>query len=235
MRIFFAMDLIDGQAVRLVKGDFAQKTVYGSDPPSMIERMKKEGARDFHIIDLDGARTGGGAHKTLIKAIREKTDGYMEVGGGIRSDDDIAYYTQCGVNGVIVGTRALTDPDFFEGLSKFRNIVLGLDIYEGKLMVKGWKESVPLELHQVLEDAQRVGVMALLCTNIARDGMLSGPDFDGLDRMKSLTSLPIVASGGVSSVDDLRRLKEMDVWASIVGKAFYEGRIGIEEAMIYAD
>jgi phosphoribosylformimino-5-aminoimidazole carboxamide ribotide isomerase len=129
----------------------------------------------------------------------------------------------------------LTDPAFFERLSAFRNIVLGIDMYDGKLMVKGWKEPVPLDVNRVLESAARVGIMALLCTNIARDGMLTGPDFAGLQQMKATTSLPIIASGGVSSVDDLRRLKEMDVWASIVGKAFYEGRIGIEEAMIYAD
>jgi phosphoribosylformimino-5-aminoimidazole carboxamide ribotide isomerase len=229
------MDLMAGQAVRLVKGDFEQKTVYSNDPPSMIEKMKNAGAKDFHVIDLDGARTGTGAHRALIKTIRKKVEGYMEVGGGIRSEDDIAYYTQSGVNGVIVGTRALTDPAFFEGLSLFRNIVLGLDMFEGKLMVKGWKEAAPVDLGQVLEAAQRIGIMALLCTNIARDGMLTGPDFAGLTRMKSMTPLPIIASGGVSSVDDLKALKEMNLWAAIVGKAFYEGRIGIEEAMTYAD
>jgi phosphoribosylformimino-5-aminoimidazole carboxamide ribotide isomerase len=235
MRIFFAMDLIGGQAVRLVKGDFEQKTVYSDNPPEMIERMKNEGAKDFHVIDLDGARTGSAVHKTLIGTLRDKVEGYMEVGGGIRSEEDIAYYTECGMNGVIVGTRALTDPAFFEGLSAFRNIVLGLDMLDGKLMVKGWKESVPLDTNEILADARRVGIMALLCTNIARDGMLTGPDFDGLVRMTSMTSLPIIASGGVSSLDDLKRLKGMGMWAAIVGKAFYEGRIGIGEAMAYAD
>jgi phosphoribosylformimino-5-aminoimidazole carboxamide ribotide isomerase len=235
MRIFFAMDLMGGQAVRLAKGDFERKTVYSDNPPAMIERMKNEGARDFHVIDLDGARTGSAAHKTLIRTLRDKVEGYMEVGGGIRSEEDIAYYTQCGMNGVIVGTQALTDPAFFEGLSAFRSIVLGLDMLDGKLMVKGWKEPVAVDTHKALADARRVGIMALLCTNIARDGMLTGPDFDGLSRMTSMTTLPIIASGGVSSLDDLKRLKDMDVWAAIVGKAFYEGRIGIEEAMTYAD
>lgn len=235
MRVFFAMDLIGGQAVRLVKGDFEQKTVYSDDPVAMIERMRDEGAKDFHVIDLDGARMGAGVHGELIKRIRAKTEGYLEVGGGIRSDEDIERYTSAGVNGIIVGTRALTDPAFFEGLSRFRNIVLGLDMYEGKLMVKGWKEAVSLDAAKVLEDAQRIGVMALLCTNIARDGMLTGPDFDGIGRMKNMTSLPIIASGGLSSVEDLKKLKEMDCWAAIVGKAFYEGKVRIEEAMAYAD
>ncbi len=229
------MDLIGGQAVRLVRGDFDQKTVYGADPPDIIERMKSRGARDFHVIDLDGARTGTATHRPIIEGIRKKIDGYMEVGGGIRSEEDIASYTRIGVNGVIVGTRALTDPVFFEGLSRFRNIVLGLDVFEGNLMVKGWREAAATSLEDVLADAERVGVMALLCTNIARDGTLKGPDFDGLARIGGMTPLPVIASGGVSSVDDLRKLKDMDLWAAIVGKAFYEGRIRIEEAMTYAD
>jgi phosphoribosylformimino-5-aminoimidazole carboxamide ribotide isomerase len=235
MKIFFAMDLIEGQCVRLVRGDFARKTVYSDDPPAMVEQMKRAGARDFHIIDLDGARTGQAAHRELIRTLRGKIDGYLEVGGGIRSDEDIAFYAACGVSGVIVGTRALTDPLFFEGLSAHRNIVLGLDMSEGRLMVKGWKEAVPLSLDEVLENAARVGIMALLCTNISRDGMLSGADIEGLKRMKSLTKIPVIASGGVASVEDLKKLKEMDLWAAIVGKAFYEGRIRIEEAMDYAD
>lgn len=235
MKVFFAMDLLGGRCVRLARGDFEQVTVYGDDPAAMIGRMVREGARDFHVIDLDGARTGSGVHRELIKAIRGRVEGYLEAGGGIRSEEDIAAYTGWGVNGVIVGTRALTDPAFFEALSAFRNIVLGLDMYEGRLMVKGWKEAAPLDAGRVLDDALRVGVMALLCTNIARDGMLTGPDYEGLERMQSLTALPIIASGGVASADDLARLKEMGLWAAIVGKAFYEGRIRIEEAMTYAD
>jgi phosphoribosylformimino-5-aminoimidazole carboxamide ribotide isomerase len=229
------MDLIGGCCVRLVTGDFERMTVYSRDPAAMIGRMLAEGATDFHVVDLDGARTGSVSHRGLILVIREAVAGYLEVGGGIRRDEDIASYMQCGVNGIIVGTRALTDPLFFEGLSAYRNIVLGLDMYEGKLMVKGWKEVACADMEKVLEDARRVGIMALLCTNIARDGMLTGPDYEGISRMKSMTALPIIASGGVSGVDDLKALKELDVWAAIVGKAFYEGRIGIQEAMVYAD
>ena len=229
------MDLIGGCCVRLVTGDFERMTVYSRDPAAMIGRMLAEGARDFHVVDLDGARTGSVSHGGLIKDIRGAVAGYLEVGGGIRTEEDIAAYAQSGVNGIIVGTRALTDPLFFEGLSAYRNIVLGLDMYEGKLMVRGWKEAACADTEKVLEDALRCGIMALLCTNIARDGMLTGPDYEGISRMKSMTALPIIASGGVSGVDDLKALKEMDVWAAIVGKAFYEGRIGIQEAMVYAD
>ena len=235
MKVFFAMDLAGGRCVRLVRGDFDRITVYSDDPPSMIEQMRRAGAKDFHVVDLDGARTGSGAHRGLIKTLRERVDGYMEVGGGIRTDEDIAYYTGCGIDGVIVGTRALMDEAFFEGLSAFRNIVLGLDMYDGRLMVKGWKEEAPLGLEGALDEAARVCVMALLVTNIAHDGMLIGPDYDGIRRMQSMTSLPLIASGGVASAEDLKRLKGMGVWAAIVGKAFYEGKIGVEEAMNYAD
>ncbi|MGD0228970.1 MAG: 1-(5-phosphoribosyl)-5-[(5-phosphoribosylamino)methylideneamino] imidazole-4-carboxamide isomerase [Syntrophorhabdales bacterium] len=235
MKILFAMDLIAGRFVRLVRGDFERMTVYGDDPAAMIARMVAEGARDFHVVDLDGARTGAVVHREVIKEVRAAVDGYLEVGGGIRREGDITSYAAMGVNGVIVGTRALTDPAFFEGLSAFRNIVLGLDMYEGRLMVKGWKEAASAGLEKVLDDARRVGVMALLCTNIAGDGMLTGPDFEGLGRIKEMTALPIIAAGGVSSADDLKALREMDVWAAIVGKAFYEGNIGVREAMIYAD
>jgi len=235
MKIFFAMDLIEGECVRLVRGDFAQKTVYSDDPLALVDQMKAAGARDFHIIDLDGARTGQPTNRELIKSLRGRIEGYLEVGGGIRTDEEIAYFRGCGVDGVIVGTRALTDSAFFEGLSAYRNIVLGLDMYEGRLMVKGWQEAAPLTLEKVLDDAAGVGVMALLCTNIARDGMLAGADLEGLGRIKSMTDIPIIASGGVADTNDLRKLKEEGLWACIVGKAYYEGRIRIEEAMSYAD
>ena len=235
MKVFFAMDLVGGRCVRLAQGDFARMTAYSDDPPSVIDRMRSEGARDFHVIDLDGARTGVGAHREIIKSIRERVAGYLEVGGGIRTNEDIAHYTEAGVNGVIVGTRALSDEAFFDGLSAFRNIVLGLDMQDGRLMVKGWKAAAPLDVEKALEKASHVGVMALLVTSIARDGMLTGPDFEGIRKMQSKTSLPVIASGGLATVEDLKRLKSMGVWAAIVGKAFYEGKIGIEEAMNYAD
>ncbi len=235
MKIFFAMDLIGGKAVRLVKGDFSQATVYGEDPLVTIDTMRKAGARDFHVIDLDGARTGKRVHSDLIRAIRQKVEGYMEVGGGIRTEEDIAYYSGLGLNGVIIGTRALEDRAFFKGLSRFANIVLGLDLYQGKPMIKGWKEAVDISLEELFELASACKVMAILFTSIARDGTLSGPDFDAIRLMQQMTDLPIIASGGVSSVDDVKRLKEMDVWAAIVGKAYYEGRIKIEEAIRFAD
>ena len=235
MKIFFAMDLIAGKAVRLVRGDFAQATVYSEEPLDTIEAMRAAGARDFHIIDLDGARTGARVHADLIASVRKKVPGYMEVGGGIRTEEDIALYSALGVNGVIVGTRALEDRAFFTGLSRFSNIVLGLDVANGKPMVKGWKEAAEVTMEEVLETAAAARIMAILFTSIARDGTLAGPDLAAVSALQRMTEIPIIASGGVSSIEDVRKLKEMGVWAAIVGKAFYEGRITVEEAMRFAD
>lgn len=229
------MDLMGGRAVRLKKGNFDEVTVYGNDPVATIEGMIRQGAKDFHIIDLDGARTGEPVHGELIKEIRMRVEGYMEVGGGIRDEETIEYYRNRGIDGIIVGTRALEDRIFFEHLSLFDNIILGLDLLEGKPMSRGWKNTVERDVAEILGDAEGIGVMAVLCTSIERDGMLTGPDFDGLRAMSRMTKLPIIASGGVSNIEDVARLKEADVWAAIIGKAFYEGLIEIGEAMRYAD
>ena len=229
------MDLMGGKCVRLKKGDFTQVTVYSENPAEKIEEMRKRGARDFHIIDLDGARTGERAHHDIIRDIRQKVEGYMEVGGGIRDVSDIKYYSEWGLNGIILGTRALEDDTFFEGLSIFRNIILGLDLYEGKPMVRGWKTVVNKDIKEILDASGRIGIMAILCTSIERDGMLTGPDFEGLKKLAAMTKLPIIASGGVTTIDDVKRLKDSGVWATILGKAVYEGLISIEEAAAYAD
>ena len=235
MKALFAMDLIGGECVRLVKGDFSKVTVYSKNPVSKIEELIGRGAKDFHIIDLDGARTGLPAHRDLIRKIREKVPGYMEVGGGIRCAEEIQAYSETGINGVIVGTQALEDSLFFTGLSTYNNIVLGLDVLDGKPMVRGWKSFVNRDVKEILEEAKQVGIMAILCTNVAKDGMLSGPDYDGLKKMVEWTDIPLIASGGVTSIDDVKRLKDLGVWAVILGKAIYEGLIKVEEAVEYAD
>jgi phosphoribosylformimino-5-aminoimidazole carboxamide ribotide isomerase len=235
MKALFAMDLIGGECVRLVKGDFSKVTVYSKNPVSKIEELVSRGAKDFHIIDLDGARTGLPAHRELIRKIREKEPGYMEVGGGIRCAEEIKDYSATGINGIIVGTQALEDSLFFTGLSAYNNIVLGLDVLDGKPMVRGWKSAVNRDVKEILEEAKQVGIMAILCTNVAKDGMLSGPDYDGLKKMVEWTDIPLIASGGVTSIDDVKRLKDLGVWAVILGKAIYEGLIKVEEAVEYAD
>jgi phosphoribosylformimino-5-aminoimidazole carboxamide ribotide isomerase len=197
--------------------------------------MRERGARDFHIIDLDGARTGSRTHHEIIRSIRQKVEGYMEVGGGIRDMGDIKYYSESGLDGIIIGTRALEDDAFFGRLNVFSNIILGLDLLEGKPMARGWKTAVNKNIQEILDASERIGIMAILCTSIERDGMLTGPDYEGLKKLAVMTKLPIIASGGVSSIDDVKRLKDSGVWATILGKAVYEGLIRIEEAATYAD
>jgi phosphoribosylformimino-5-aminoimidazole carboxamide ribotide isomerase len=235
MKALFAMDLMGGKTVRLMKGDFSKVTIYSDDPPAKIEEMRELGAKDFHIIDLDGARTGKPCHREVIGKIREKVKGYMEVGGGIRSHDDLNFYDNGGVDGIILGTQALEDEAFFLSLAGRGKIILGLDTFEGRPMVRGWKEAVNKDIREILDMAEKVGVMALLCTSIAKDGMLTGPDYEGLKSMITMTRIPVIASGGVTSIDDVKKLRDMGVWATILGKAVYEGLIRVEEAIEYAD
>lgn len=231
MKALFAMDLMGGKTVRLKKGDFSAVTVYSNNPVEKIKDMVDRGARDFHIIDLDGAREGFPVHFELIKRLRTEIKGYMEVGGGIRTKEDIKAYEDLGMDGIIVGTRPLEDMEYFKSLSSYRNIVLGLDVYNGKPMIKGWKEAVDIDLKDIITLSEEVGIKALLCTAIARDGMLAGPDFEGLERILNITRIPVIASGGVTTLEDIKRLKSMGVWATIIGKAFYEGLIRIEDVM----
>lgn len=235
MKTLFAMDLIDGECVRLVKGDFSKVTVYSKNPVDKIEELVQRGARDFHIIDLDGARTGNRVNTEIILKIREKVPGYMEVGGGIRREEDIRDYTSAGINGIIVGTQALENALFFANLATYNNIVLGLDVLDGKPMVRGWKSAINRDVQEILNEAKQVGIMAILCTNVAKDGMLAGPDYDGMKKMMQLTDIPLIASGGVTHIDDVKKLRDLGVWASILGKAVYEGLIKVEEAIQYAN
>ncbi|MCX8111204.1 MAG: 1-(5-phosphoribosyl)-5-[(5-phosphoribosylamino)methylideneamino] imidazole-4-carboxamide isomerase [Syntrophorhabdaceae bacterium] len=235
MKALFAMDLIGGKAVRLKKGNYSDVTVYSDNPVEKIKDMIRQGARDFHIVDLDGAREGIPIHYELIRQIRGQINGYMEVGGGIREEDTIKKYSEIGIDGIIIGTRALEDRDFFRGLSRFRNIILGLDVYEGRPMIKGWTKPADRTIEEIIKESEEIGIKALLCTSIARDGMLTGPDLEALKNIQRLTHIPVIASGGVSSIEDVKTLKSMGVWAVILGKAVYEGLIKIEEAIKYAD
>ena len=235
MKTLFAMDLIDGECVRLVKGDFSKVTVYSKNPVDKIEELVQRGARDVHIIDLDGERTGNRVNTEISLKIREKVPGYMEVGGGIRREEDIRDYTSAGINGIIVGTQALEDALFFANLATYNNIVLGLDVLDGKPMVRGWKSAINRDVQEILNEAKQVGIMAILCTNVAKDGMLAGPDYDGMKKMMQLTDIPLIASGGVTHIDNVKKLRDLGVWASILGKAVYEGLIKVEEAIQYAD
>lgn len=231
MKILFAMDLLDGKCVRLTKGDFDHVKVYSDDPLSLIEEMVSKGARDFHIIDLNGAKEGQPKHLQVIKRIREKTPGYIQVGGGVRSKEIIQTYKECGVDAVIIGTRAYTDPTFLASLKEYQGIVLSVDILNGKPMIMGWKRGTEMNLSDVIGLAERCGVCALLVTAIERDGTLSGPDFAIMKEIMSMTWVPIIASGGVTSVEDIQLLKSMGVQGVVLGKAIYEKKIDIKDVI----
>jgi len=235
MKLLFAMDLLNNQCVRLQRGDFTKVTVYSENPVSTIEEMREKGAQDFHIIDLDGARTGRRVHHEVITTLRKTITGYMEVGGGIRSLEDIRYYTDHGIDGIIVGTRAIEDEQFLKEISQYRNIILGLDLYNGQPMVRGWKEAIERDVEALLRQAEENSIMAILCTSIERDGMLVGPDYKAIEKVMGMTRIPLIASGGVTTADDVKRLKAMGVWAAILGKTIYEGLLTVEEAIQYAD
>ncbi|MCX7858052.1 MAG: 1-(5-phosphoribosyl)-5-[(5-phosphoribosylamino)methylideneamino] imidazole-4-carboxamide isomerase [Deltaproteobacteria bacterium] len=230
MKILFAMDLLDGKCVRLTKGNFGQVKIYSEDPLKVLDEMLEEGARDFHVVDLNGAKDGEPRHLGLIKKIRKKVPGYLQIGGGVRTAEVVHIYREIGIDGIIIGTRAYTDPEFLPSL-KCKGIVLGLDILHGKPMIMGWKKEAPMELSEVIDLAEKCGISALLVTAIEKDGTLDGPDFQILKEIMSLTQIPIIASGGVATLMDLSLLSKIGVYGVVLGKAIYEKKIQIKDAI----
>jgi phosphoribosylformimino-5-aminoimidazole carboxamide ribotide isomerase len=234
MKVLFAIDLLDGLCVRLEKGRFESAKIYSKDPLSTLQEMMRKGAKDFHVIDLNGAREGVPRHLAVLKGMRERIKGYMEVGGGVRSLETLEALRSLGIDGIILGTEAL-DGELLWQLEDLKGLILGLDVLDGTPMVRGWRQKARRGVEEILEVAEERQFMAILVTAIERDGMLSGPDFRLLEGLMEKTSLPIIASGGVATLSDLRRLKAMGVYGVVVGRAIYEGRISIEEAVLYGD
>jgi phosphoribosylformimino-5-aminoimidazole carboxamide ribotide isomerase len=234
MKVLFAIDLLDGLCVRLEKGRFESAKIYSKDPLSTLQEMMRKGAKDFHVIDLNGAREGVPRHLAVLKGMRERIKGYMEVGGGVRSLEALEALRSLGIDGIILGTEAL-DGELLWQLEDLKGLILGLDVLDGTPMVRGWRQKARRGVEEILEVAEERQFMAILVTAIERDGMLSGPDFRLLEGLMEKTSLPIIASGGVATLSDLRRLKAMGVYGVVVGRAIYEGRISIEEAVLYGD
>ncbi|MEM3018557.1 MAG: 1-(5-phosphoribosyl)-5-[(5-phosphoribosylamino)methylideneamino] imidazole-4-carboxamide isomerase [Candidatus Bathyarchaeia archaeon] len=234
MKVLFAIDLLDGMCVRLERGSFETSKVYSLDPLSTLHNMMDKGAKDFHIIDLNGARDGVPRHIELVRSMRGRIEGYMQVGGGVRTLEVIERFRELGADGIILGTEAL-DGELIWQLHDFRGLILALDVLDGVPMVRGWRQKARRSVEQILEIAEEKGFMAILVTAIERDGMLSGPDLSFLETLLGKTKLPLIASGGVADSEDLRRLKDMGLFGAVVGKAIYEGKIKVEEAVKYAD
>ena len=233
MNIIPAIDLIGGQAVRLVKGDYDKVTVYSDDPAAVAESFERAGAKYLHVVDLDGAKDGTTANFETIKKIIERTDLSVEVGGGIRTLERVRQYIEIGVDRVIIGTAAVTDPDFLREAVKLygEKIVVGVDIKDGFVAIKGWLEISELSCKEFCKKLEDLGVKTIICTDISKDGMMSGTNRELYRELYDEFELNIIASGGVSSMEDIAVLSNMGLFGAIVGKAIYTGAIELSEAI----
>ena len=232
MKIFPAIDIKDKKCVRLVKGDFESKTEYEMSPVEQAGKYKDHGFKNLHIVDLDGALTGETVNQDIIKDIIAKLDLRVEIGGGIRNLDNIQKYIDAGVDKVILGSAAIKDKNFLkEACEKFPNkIALGLDAKDGYLSVSGWKESSNQLTLDYLKEVNDFGVSRLIYTDINRDGMKQSPNFDETSKIAEISNFPVIISGGVSSIDDIKKAKNLkNIEGIIVGKAIYDGDIKLEE------
>lgn len=236
MNIFPAIDLIGGKAVRLVKGDYAKVTVYSDDPAAVAKDFERAGAKYLHVVDLEGARDGSTANLDTIKKIIDTTSLFVEVGGGIRSMDTVEKYIEAGADRVIIGTAAVTDPEFLSAaIAKYPDkIAVGVDIKDGMVAIKGWVEKSELGCFEFCEKLSEMGVETVICTDISKDGLLSGTNLGLYSELSQKFSMNITASGGVSSLDDVRRLAEMKLYGAILGKALYTGAIDLSAAISVA-
>ncbi|MCI2062062.1 MAG: 1-(5-phosphoribosyl)-5-[(5-phosphoribosylamino)methylideneamino]imidazole-4-carboxamide isomerase [Eubacteriaceae bacterium] len=232
MKIFPAIDLIDGKAVRLVKGDYDQKTVYNDDPVSVAGGFRDAGARYLHLVDLDGAKDGVLKNFTTIKAIVESTDMYVEVGGGIRDEECIMQYLDAGVGRVILGSAAVEDRDFLEAMvQKYGGrIAVGVDAKDGKVAIHGWKTVTDEDSFEFCRYLESIGVEAVIYTDIAKDGGLGGTNIAAYKKLREICGLKITASGGISFESEITELKDI-TYAAILGKALYSGSLDLAKAI----
>ena len=234
MKIFPAIDIKDKKCVRLVKGDFDNKTEYEMSPVEQAEKYKEHGFINLHIVDLDGALTGETVNLNIIQEIVVKFDLKIEIGGGVRNFESIQKYTDIGIEKVILGSAAIKDKKFLkEACEKFTNkIALGLDAKDGNLSVSGWKENSNQLTLDYLKDVNDYGVSRLIYTDINRDGMKQSPNFEETAKVADISNCPVIISGGVSSIDDIKKAKDLknkNIEGIIVGKAIYDGDIKLEE------
>ena len=233
MELFPAIDLIGGCAVRLVKGDYAQKTVYSDNPAEVAKSFAAAGAKYLHVVDLEGAKDGGTPNLETIKNIVEKGGLLVEVGGGIRSEEVIKKYLDAGVFRVILGTAAVQNPVFLEEMvQKYgEKIAVGVDIKDGMVAIKGWTEVSQESCFDFCEKLQKIGVKTIICTDISKDGLLSGTNLELYKELSEKFSVDIVASGGVTTLDDVKKLADMGMYGAILGKALYTGNIDLKAAV----
>lgn len=236
MYIIPAIDLIDGKAVRLVKGDYDKVTVYSDSPADVAESFERDGAKLLHVVDLDGAKDGTTANFDTVSEIIRRTGLSVEIGGGVRDIERVKKYMDIGVDRVIIGTAAVTDPEFLREAVRLYGdkIVVGVDVKDGYVAIKGWLEVSQLACFDFCEQLSKMGVNTVICTDISKDGMMSGTNIELYRSLSERFGMNIIASGGVSSLDDVRALVDMGIYGAIVGKAIYTGAVKLTEAIAEA-
>lgn len=233
MNIFPAIDLVGGKAVRLFKGDYAEMTVYNDNPLAVAEDFEAAGAKYIHLVDLEGAKSGVPANLETIEKIVKNTDLFVEVGGGIRNMAIAEAYLSIGVDRVILGTAAVTDEAFLKAaLAKYgKKIAVGVDLKDGFVAIKGWTERSEQTAEDFFAKMQALGVQTVICTDISRDGAMQGTNLALYKELSGAYSIDLIASGGVSSIEDVKALREMELYGAIIGKAYYIGAIDLKEAL----
>ena len=233
MIIYPAIDLYEGNAVRLFKGNYAEMTIYSHDPLSIAKDFEAKGATHIHMVDLEGAKNGTTPNFHVVVNVKNNTDLFVEVGGGIRTMEVIDKYIEAGVDRVILGTAAVTDEGFVEAaVLKYKDkIAVGIDIKDGYVAIKGWTEKSQYDAFSFCEKMQSIGVTTLICTDISKDGAMQGTNHDLYRELSERFSMQIIASGGVSSIEDVKRLRERDLYGAIIGKAYYTCAIDLCEAV----
>ena len=235
MKIFPAIDLRDGEVVRLLKGDYNQMTVYGENPLEVAEEFEDAGAEYLHVVDLDGAIDGSQPNFAAVKDIIEGTGLKVEIGGGIRNENIIKDYAQIGALRVIIGTMAIKDPEFTSRMIKKhgKNVAVGVDISDGKVAIKGWTEVTDKTVDDMCQELIDYGVRTIICTDISKDGAMEGTNIELYRRLVEEYGdyVDIIASGGISTMDDLEKLEEIGVDSVIIGRALYNGALDLAEVM----
>ena len=233
MKLYPAIDLYEGKAVRLYKGEYQQMTVYNENPVAVAMDFEAAGSQCIHLVDLEGAKFGTTSNLPIIRRIVESTDLFVEVGGGIRTMETIEAYLSIGVNRVILGTAAVTDRAFLkEALAKYgEKIAVGVDLKDGFVAIKGWTEKSRWTAEAFFTDLEKLGVSTVICTDISRDGAMQGTNRELYKELSAKYNIQLIASGGVSSLEDVQALNEMNLHGAIIGKAYYTGAIDLKKAL----
>ena len=233
MILYPAIDLVGGKAVRLFKGDYAQMTVYSDDPVAVAKDFQAAGAKRMHLVDLEAAKSGVPANIETIRAITEQTNLFVEVGGGIRNMEVLKTYLSLGVDRAILGTAAVTDPQFLKAAVETYGdkVAVGVDLKDGYVAIKGWTETSDLTVEAFFAQMEQLGVKTVICTDISRDGAMKGTNRELYQKLSERFSIDLIASGGVSTLEDITALKQMGLHGAIIGKAYYTGAINLTEAL----